>query len=256
MIVTNWTDLKAGVLTIYFWQRMSRSPWWYGSRSNVTIQHTLSYGWIYLPSMKRKGSYCADTDWLIEQLHLCHYWQCMIYSYKTAKITQNLRIKLKPKASSRIFEDVCVWVKPIRKLGTEHSFSKTTLLSRMEIPTDYSSLVPYRIYTFTPRNIRYGLWMVPDFAEQLYELIPCGRYVAEKKYRWKPSGRQKYKVAIWFGVMLKLLIFIFSALYCFIIYLFQRWIYLCGLISASPHCLFVQCRKGLFIQKSFFYFKH
>ena len=87
-------------------------------------------------------------------------------------------------------------MKPIRKLGTEYSFSKTTLVSRREILTDSSSLVPYRIYTFTPKNMMCGLWMVSDFAEQLYELIQCGREVAGKKYRWNSSGHWKYKVAI------------------------------------------------------------
>ena len=109
------------------------------------------------------------------------------------------------KASSRIFEYLFVWLKQIRKLGTEYSFSKTTLLSSMEIPTDSSSLVSYGIYTFAQKNdMRFGLWIVFE-----YRLAICQGYVK---------------------------IVIFRALYCFFIYLYQWWICLCGVISVSPHC--------------------
>ena len=38
-----------------------------------------------------------------------------------------------------------------------------------------SSVGSYRVYKFTQKNnMRFGLWMLFDFAEQLYELIPSG----------------------------------------------------------------------------------
>ena len=69
--------------------------------------------------------------------------------------------------------------------------------------------------------MRFGLWMVFDCRVAI-----CQGYVQ---------------------------IVIFRALYCLFIYLYQWWTCLCDVIFASPHCIFVQYGKGLFIQKKVFF---